>query len=100
MAQIKHIVILKFKAEAGQETIDNLFQRLADLKETIPGILDFSGGPYSSDEGLNGGYTHGFVMTFIDAKARDAYLPHPNHEEVKNAILPVIDGVIAFDYEC
>lgn len=100
MPQIKHMVILQFKPEVPQATIDDLFQQLADLQSKIDGILDYSGGPYSSDEGLNGGYTHGFCMTFTDAAARDAYLPHPDHEVVKGNIIPNIDGVIAFDYEC
>ena len=100
MPQIKHMVILKFKPEVPQATIDDLFRQLAGLQDQIAGILDFSGGPYSSEEGLNGGYTHGFCMTFKDAAARDAYLPHPDHEVVKGNIIPNIDGVIAFDYEC
>lgn len=100
MPQIKHMVILQFKPEVSQATIDDLFVQLAGLQSKIPGILDFSGGPYSSDEGLNGGYTHGFCMTFTDAAARDVYLPHPDHEIVKGNIIPNIDGVIAFDYEC
>lgn len=100
MPQIKHMVILKFKPDVPQATIDDLFRQLAGLQDQIAGILDFSGGPYSSEEGLNGGYTHGFCMTFTDAAARDAYLPHPDHEVVKGNIIPNIDGVIAFDYEC
>jgi hypothetical protein len=100
MPQIKHMVILKFKPEVSQATIDDLFEQLAGLQSKIDGILDFSGGAYSSHEGLNGGYTHGFCMTFSSAAARDAYLPHPDHEIVKGNIIPNIDGVIAFDYEC
>ena len=38
-------------------------------------------------------------MTFTDASARDAYLPHPDHETVKQSILPLVDGVCAFDFE-
>ena len=100
MPQIKHMVILKFKPSVTQETIDDIFRQLADLQNKIGGIMDYSGGPYSSGEGLNDGYTHGFCMTFSDAAARDAYLPHPDHEVVKGNIIPKIDGVIAFDYEC
>lgn len=100
MPQIKHMVILKFKPEVSHAVIDDLFQQLAGLQSKIDGILDFSGGPYSSEEGLNEGYTHGFSMTFTDAAARDAYLPHPDHEIVKGNIIPNIDGVIAFDYTC
>ncbi|MAU06345.1 MAG: stress protein, partial [Deltaproteobacteria bacterium] len=59
----------------------------------------FSGGPYTSDEGLNQGYTHGFIMTFIDVEARNHYLPHPEHQHVKTAILPAVGDVIAFDFQ-
>jgi hypothetical protein len=38
-------------------------------------------------------------MTFDSVESRDAYLPHPEHERVKSAILPHVDGVVAFDFE-
>ncbi|MEQ8787978.1 MAG: Dabb family protein [Pirellulaceae bacterium] len=99
MAAVQHMVLLKFKPEISPETIDRLFADLAALQQKIPGITYFAGGPYSSHEGLNQGYTHGFLMTFENAAARDVYLPHPEHELVKSAILPCIDGVAAFDFE-
>lgn len=99
MPKIKHIVLLNFKKGTPDAKIQTIFRDLEALKKVIPGILDFSGGPYSSHEGLNQGYTHGFVMTFDSAAARDGYLPHPEHEKVKSAILPLVDGVVAFDYE-
>lgn len=99
MPKFNHIVLLKFKPEVTQETIDEIFKLVEELKDKIPGMLDYSGGPYSSDEGINEGYTHGLVMTFADAESRDAYLPHPAHEVVKEAIIPTIEGLLAFDYE-
>ena len=73
------------------------------MKGKVPGLLSFAGGPYSSPEGLNKGYSHAFHMTFADAEARDAYLPHPEHEKVKRVALAQlaggIDGVVAFDFE-
>jgi hypothetical protein len=99
MAKMKHIVLLKFKADVTSAQIEKVFKDLAGLQDKIEGILDFMGGPYSSGEGLNQGYTHGFIMTFTDAAARDAYLPHPDHEVVKQSILPLVDGVCAFDFE-
>jgi len=103
MSTIKHVVLLRFKPEISQSKIDEIFAALAGLKDKIPGLLDFSGGPYSSDEGLNKGFTHGFVMTFADAASRDVYLPHPDHEVVKNIIFPELDGgldgVVAFDWQ-
>jgi len=100
---IRHMVLLKIRADLAQEKIDELFALLAGLKDKVPGIVAFSGGPYASPEGLNKGFTHGFSMDFIDAAARDAYLPHPEHEVVKQAGLAAldggIDGIIGFDYE-
>lgn len=99
MSQIQHMVLLKFKPETPADKIADIFRQLEELKGVIPGITYFSGGAYSSNEGLNKDYTHGFLMTFESAAARDAYLPHPAHEKVKAEILTCIDDVIAFDIE-
>ena len=97
-----HLVVLKIKKNTRPAQITRMFAELDGLKKKIPGLLSFAGGPYSSPEGLNQGFTHGFVMTFQDGKARDGYLTHPEHEKVKESILPLLegglDGVIAFDF--
>lgn len=99
---ITHMVLLRIRKDVPKKQIDAVFAELAGLRNKIPGINSFSGGSYSSDEGLQRGFTHGFCMTFQDAKARDRYLPHPEHEKVKASVLAVLDGgldgVIAFDY--
>jgi hypothetical protein len=99
---IMHIVLLRVRKDVPAKSVDMVFSDLAALKGKIGGLLSFSGGRYSSKEGLDRGFTHGFTMTFADAKARDAYLPHPEHEKVKEKVLGILDGgldgVIAFDY--
>ncbi len=70
-----------------------------DLSETLPGIEDYVSGPNNSHEGLTQGFTHGFVMTFENAAARDTYVPHPDHERVKATLQPHIDSVVVFDFE-
>jgi hypothetical protein len=99
MPDMKHIVLMKFKPATSTAQIAGFFRDLKALKTLIPGIKDFVGGPYSSAEGLNQGYTHGFVMTFVSAAARDVYLPHGEHEKVKNAIIPHVEAIVAFDFE-
>ena len=64
----------------------------------VPGLLDITHGPYDSSEGLNEGFTHGFIMTFESPAARDTYLPHPEHERVKEIVLPCLERVIVFDF--
>jgi hypothetical protein len=101
--QIKHVVIMKFKPSTPPQKIQEIFTALADLRGKIPGLLDFTGGPYSSSEGLNNGFTHGFIMTFADTASRDGYIPHPEHDKVKQLIIPELDGglsgIVAFDWE-
>jgi hypothetical protein len=99
---ITHMVLLRIRKDAPRKDVDRIFHELALLKEKVPGLLSFSGGPYSSPEGMEKGFTHGFCMTFRDAAARDVYLPHPEHERVKKLVLAALDGgldgVVAFDY--
>ena len=64
----------------------------------IPGLEEVVHGPYDSDEGLNDGFTHGFIMTFESPEARDTYLPHPIHEEVKDIVVPNLARVVVFDF--
>ena len=89
---IRHIVLMKCKPDASQQDIDDMFAALAALKERIPGILAFEGGKNNSPENINRGYTHGFTIDFADEKAREVYLPHPEHEKVKTTIQKVLDG--------
>src|SRR5256885_1763300 len=99
MAKVKHIALFKFKEGTAQEYIDEVFEKLLEISESIEGIEDYVGGMNNSPEGLNQGFTHGFVMTFTDAAARDAYVAHPDHERFKSGVLPSIESVAIFDFE-
>jgi hypothetical protein len=99
MPAVKHIALVKFKSGTSEQKIKELFEALEQLKKSIPGILDYCDGINSSPEGLEQGFTHGFIMTFKDAAARDAYLPHPEHERVKARILPYVESAIIFDFD-
>lgn len=99
MPKVHHMVVVKFKDGVEGAVIDDVFRRLGELPGEIPGISSYAAGPYSSREGLNAGFTHGFLMTFESPQARDAYLIHPEHERVKERILPFVQDVVAFDFE-
>ncbi len=98
MKKVHHIVLVKFKPAKSHRAVE-LLVALEQLRSILPGFLALSGGPYASPEGLNQGYSHGFLMTFVDAAARDCYLSHPEHEKVKQGFLPDLENVIAFDFE-
>ena len=98
---IQHIVLLKLKpaTTAAQKTA--LLAGLIALKRDnkIADIEEISGGDNNSPEGKTHGFDWGFVMTFTDADARDAYLPHPEHKALGQQLLrPIVDDVLVFDY--
>ena len=76
---VRHIVAFKYKREASAEQIQQLTDAFRALRRRIPGIIDMEDGVNNSPEGKNHGFTHVYLLTFDDAGARDAYLPHPEH---------------------
>jgi len=95
----RHFGVFQFKPEITQEQIDESFVALVDLKNKIPGLTSVEHGPYKSDEGLNDGFTHGFIMTFETAKDRDNYLPHPDHLKVVDLVQPRLERLVVFDFD-
>ena len=99
---IEHIVLLKLKNDVTQAQTQALHDGLIALKDkgSIPGIESVTAGYNNSPEGKEHGFTWGFTMRFINADARDAYLPHPDHKELGATLLrPLVDNVLVFDYE-
>lgn len=96
---VRHYGVFKFHSDVSEDEIDECFKRMKEMIGKVPGLLDMENGPYQSDEGLDKGYTHGFIMTFDSLESRDAYLPHPVHEEVKDFVVPKLEDVMVFDFE-
>lgn len=95
---VQHIALFAFKPGTNASTIDGILEELRRLPKVIAGITALSLGANNSPEGLADGLTHGFVMTFKDAAARDAYLPHPEHEKFKVLAIPHLARVVVVDF--
>ena len=97
---IHHVVLFTFYENTAPEKIKALADALEILPKKIPGVTHYVWGPSISNEHLEKGYTHGFIMTFENAQMRDTYVPHPLHKElVKKFVDPICDKGIAFDIE-
>ena len=94
----KHIAFFQFKSTCTVEDIAEVWRVMEELPKKIPGILDLTWGENTSTEGLSEGFTHSFVMLFESAAARDAYLPHPEHERVKAIVIPCLARATVFDF--
>jgi hypothetical protein len=90
---------MKFKAEVTEEQIEKAFDDLLDLSESVSGVENFVSGPNNSPEGQNHGYTHGYIMTFSDAAARDSFLGHSDRARVQETLAPVLESTLIFDFE-
>ena len=103
MAQMRHMVLLKFKPTTPREEIGDIFEAIDELQEKIPGIEEIVSGVLQSPEDLSRGFTHGFVMTFADYECLVHYKDHPEHVKVAERIIANLegglDGVIVFDFE-
>lgn len=95
---LRHVVLFKFKDDARPEQIREVETEFRALRSRIPGVLSLEWGTNVSPEGLNQGFTHCFFVSFADAKARDAYLPHEAHQNFVKLLRPVLDKVLVIDY--
>ena len=99
MSKVKHIVLVKFKDGTTDKQIGVFFEQVLDLSESIAGVEDYVSGPNCSPEGMSQGLTHGFVMTFTAAAARDAYLAHAEHQQFKTMAAGIVESTVVFDFE-
>ena len=95
---LRHVVIFKFKQETSAAQLDEINREFQNLKLAIPEIRDFERGRNNSPEGLNKGFTHGYLITFASEADRDAYLPHPAHKKFVALLGGKLDEAFVFDY--
>lgn len=93
-----HVVCFKFKPDASKEQIAYVEKAFMGLKAKIPAIQSLTWGTNNSPEKLAKGFTHCFVLTFADEKARDEYLPHPDHKAFGKSLGPILGDVFVIDF--
>ena len=95
---IRHVVCFKFKQDAKTNQIQKVEREFAALKNKIPGILSLEWGLNNSPENLNKEFSHCFIVSFTDEKARQTYLPHPDHKAFVKILKPILDDVFVIDF--
>jgi len=93
-----HTVLLKLKEGVSDEQVANLRTELATLT-SIPGVRAVSSGRTFTTT-RNGGFTFGLTVELDSKDALPVYAAHPDHVRVRDTfILPIIDGLVALDWE-
>lgn len=95
---LRHVVLFNFNDTATEDTIRKIEQAFASLPDKIPEIYSFEWGTNNSPEGLDKGFTHCFLVTFLSEADRATYLPHPAHQEFVELIGPYVEEVTVVDY--
>ena len=95
----QHVVLFKFREGVTEATLRSIEKAFGELAAKLPFVTGFEWGRNSSPEKLDRGYTHCFIVSFRDAKGRDAYLPHPDHQAFCREFLdPNLDDVCVVDF--
>jgi len=76
---VRHVLLLRPKADATTGSIEAARESLAALVGRIHGLLDFHWGPNLAPVDRQDGFSHGFSMDFLDSQALAAYGNHPDH---------------------
>lgn len=95
---VRHVLLMRFHEGTSAAEITTLVDEFRELAANIPGITGFEHGPNNSPEGLNRGFTYVFILTFENAAARDAYLPHPLHRAFAEQQLGIMSDIVVVDY--
>jgi len=95
---IRHILLIKFNQTANASKIGDLKALFESMPEKVEGVSSVEWGLNDSPENMNQGYTHSVLMNFTDEAARQRYLPHPEHEALKEVFIPLLDDIVVFDY--
>ena len=97
-APYRHVVLFKFKEGAPVAQVEKIEQAFLELKGKIPLIQSLEWGTNVSPEGLAGGFTHCYFLTFKSKADLEKYLPHPEHKKFGASLKGVLDKVLVVDY--
>lgn len=89
---LKHIVLLDPVDAAGLGRVKDAMAILESLPGRIPGVVDFAHGPNLDFEGKSERYAYGFVLTFADKAASDAYAADPEHQRAGAMLVAACKG--------
>ncbi|KAF4552073.1 Hypothetical protein D9617_11g009200 [Elsinoe fawcettii] len=100
-----HIVLFEFKPSVSPQEVTDV--SVCDPKDDnckhpktgLPYVRSHGGGRDNSPEGLQGGFTHGFVYEFDNEEDRDYYVKDdPAHLDFVASIKDVVQGARVVDF--
>ena len=94
---LRQITLIKFKASASEQDIENIGRGFSELTGLVPGMSRFEFGPDVDLEASTLDYA--LVIDFDDAMAWRAYREHPRHVAFVQRFMPIIERAERAQYE-
>ncbi|KAK4043872.1 stress responsive A/B barrel domain-containing protein [Parachaetomium inaequale] len=106
ISTVTHLVLFQFKRNADPAAVDMACAKMMSLKEhclapnsNYPYIKSITGGRDNSNEKLQHGATHAFVVQFGNMDDRNYYITHdPVHQAFKKDIEPLVEKTTVLDF--
>jgi hypothetical protein len=96
---IRHIVLVRFRPDLGEDRIAALLAPLGPLSARLGFAATW--GRSESPEKIERGFLHGFIADFADWAALDAYQNDPEHKAFGAGLVAHaqggLDGILVFD---
>jgi len=100
---IRHCVLVRFRDDVPATERAAIHTDLEALRPVTDGMGKVHFSANVSPEPFARGFSHGFVIDFRDAAARDAYLVHEDHQRAGARLVAALeggtDGLMVFDLE-
>jgi hypothetical protein len=94
---VRHVAWLKFNDDVDPQRIERHLQACRSLVGQVPAVLNLECGTNFSDRA--GGFTHCIIVSLADRDALTAYLEHPNHVPVGEALKADLADLRVMDVE-
>ena len=100
---LKHCVFLNFKPDSNKADQKEVFEILAGLQGSIPGLMSLEYGENLDFEKKSQDYSAGFIATFVDRQAHLEYEAHTEHVKAGGRLIDMCvgghEGIVVFDLE-
>ncbi|KAF3321765.1 Stress responsive A/B Barrel domain-containing protein [Carex littledalei] len=96
MAEVKHLVVAKFKEGV---VVEEILQGMTQLVSTMDMVKSFEWGTEMiGEEMLRQGFTHVFIMTFNNGEDLASYFNHPSHNDFIGTFQAALENALVFDF--
>ena len=104
MSVVVHVVLFRPKADISEQDRRDMFDALHTAATSIPGVRRFQVGPrVTHGAAYERLAVHDFpfaaIVEFDDLAGLQAYLRHPQHEQLGALFYRLQDAALVYDYE-